>query len=272
MGNPSLGTFAMTAAQIALKHMSTSPAALPTGPKPVPQPASRKMVLSTIPSFKPKAPVAPTAPDVPEVPTPDVAIESVDVRDEVESVAPTAPAAPDVPAPPVATVSVDVRDEVESVLTEESRYIAAPTATEQKQEDVVEAMASQSRGRRTMRSTSRSRTRGRNTEASVTSGQSKSSRQTMKSAASASISKVKDHLSGISISKVIGNFLTSKSKSKSRSRSNIRPRTISRSTPRCNSRSSGRSGSTGRGTDVPSSSKAPAKKQLLPPSYVSSTT
>lgn len=256
----------MIRAQIALKHMSTSPAALPSGPKPVPQPTRREMVLSNIPSFKPKAPVAPVAPVAPDVlaiPTPAVASVFIDVRDEVELVAPTAPA-----APPVATVLVDVRDEVESVLTEATSYIVAPTATKWEQEDEVEAIASQSRGRRTMRSTSRSRTRERNTEASVTSGQSKSSRQTMKSAASASISKVKDHLSNVSISKAIGNFLTSKSKSKSRSRSNLRSRrTTPRSTPRSSSRSRGRSVSTGRGTDVSASNKAPIKKQLLPPSY-----
>ena len=254
----------MIRAQIALKHMSTSPAALPSGPKPVPQPTRREMVLSNIPSFKPKAPVAPVAPVAPDVlaiPTPAVASVFIDVRDKVELVAPTAPA-----APPVATVLVDVRDEVESVLTEATSYIVAPTATKWEQEDEVEAIASQSRGRRTMRSTSRSRTRERNTEASVTSGQSKSSRQTMKSAASASISKVKDHLSNVSISKAIGNFLTSKSKS--RSRSNLRSRrTTPRSTPRSSSRSRGRSVSTGRGTDVPASNKAPIKKQLLPPSY-----
>jgi len=303
----------MSLASISMKPTRTSPAALPSGPKPVSQPA-RKMVLPTIPSFKPKPPVAlPGYPTAPDVPPPLVASVSVDVREEVDAV-PVAPTAPDDPPPPVTSVSVDVRDEVESLITEESPttweqeqkekavertqqptgYISIPAHTKKPQ--VVEeekklasrrrdssqsrgrstddSMASQSRGRRSTRSESRSNTRERNTDASVASGQTKSSKQTMRiygkdksSTGGGSISKVKEQLSGISISKVIGNFL--RSKSKSRSGSNVRSTSMSnsRSTPRCNSRSSGRSGSTGRGTDVPSSSHSPTKKQLLPPSY-----
>lgn len=257
-----------------LNHMSTSPAALPSGPKP----DTRKTFLPTIPSFKPKAPTAPTAPTrtapmltgVVEEAESVVTEESMHARQEERASASTSASTSKeaiiAPMLSMATTQeqeekvVEVQSNGNGIVTvlstknqveaEEKSIMAESRASSRSRIRAIDgSVESQTRGRKTLRSRSVSRGRGRDSEGSVSSGQSKSSgKQTMQIYG-------KDKSSGgVSVTKAIGNYFRSRSRSKSRS--------------------STRPGSTSGGTgaadvinQAASSSKLPIKRQLLPPSY-----